>query len=115
MLDYVGGRIRAEVEQDQDGIVVHGSPYVRGWRAAVDEKPVPLLRIDGFLQGAIVPKGRHLIQFWYEPNSFVLGAGITLISAVIIMLLLFWPGRKQGQMNHLAGQPPSPRQDGEDG
>lgn len=115
VIRYSGGRIEAMVEGEQDGLLVHGTPYVPGWRVTVDGKAVPLLQVNGFLQGALVPEGRHFVQFWYEPASFGLGTSVTLASLAIVVALLLWPTWKRWKTDRPADCLPGPWRDGADG
>ncbi len=115
VIRYTGGQIQAVVEGEQDGILVHSTLYVPGWRVTVDGKTVPLLQVDGFLQGALVPEGRHVVQFWYQPATFGLGAGTTLASLAVVIALLLWPKWKRRKTDHPADRALSPWQEAADG
>lgn len=95
LLHYEGDRIGADVIFERDGILVHGTNYVSGWKAIVDDMQVPVLRVAGFLQGVLVPQGRHRVEFRYEPDSVKWGAAISAISLGVTAMLCLWPWRKR--------------------
>lgn len=55
LLYYKGDRIGADVALKRDSVLVHSTNYVSGWRATVDDVPVPVFRVADFLQGVFVP------------------------------------------------------------
>lgn len=87
ILDYGAGRIEAEVDFDRDGILVHGTTYVSGWKATIDGETTPVFRISDLLQGVYVPEGEHRVVFKYAPDRFRWGTGISAVSLVAILLL----------------------------
>ena len=66
--------------------VVDGLWYP-GWNATVDATPAPVRRVDGLLRGVIVEGGRHVIEMWFAPRSLLVGASITTLSALVLILL----------------------------
>ncbi|HEX3933448.1 MAG TPA: YfhO family protein, partial [Puia sp.] len=70
--------------------------YKRGWRAWIDDKEVPIVRTNYVLRGLSVPKGRHIIRFFFRPLSYYLGRQIQWMASIIFllmmagMLIVFW-------------------------
>jgi uncharacterized membrane protein YfhO len=63
----------------------------------VDGKEAKIFRANHFFRAVVAPKGKHQIEFRYEPWSFKLGAMIstfTLAGVVIISLGLYVRQRK---------------------
>jgi uncharacterized membrane protein YfhO len=79
--------VRLEVESPADGVLVHATNHARGWRAELDGVEVPLLRVDGFLQGIALPAGRHQVRFRYRPPGFLAGAAISALTLLGIVAL----------------------------
>lgn len=75
-----GGEVRLEVETPADGVLVHATNHAQGWRAELDGAEVPILRVDGFLQGIALPAGRHDVRFRYRPTAFLAGAAISSLT-----------------------------------
>jgi hypothetical protein len=68
--------------------------YAKGWNAYVDGKLVKYCRANYILRALPVPEGKHSIEFKFEPQSFVNGQRIALVTSVLIALLvLFALGR----------------------
>jgi uncharacterized membrane protein YfhO len=56
----------------------------------VDGKRVPVYRADYLLKAVPVERGNHRVVFLYQPLSFHIGLGLTVISGVIILWCLRW-------------------------
>lgn len=58
-----------------------------GWRARVDGHDAPLLRADGVFRAVRVPAGRHAVRFDYRPRAFLMGAAISLLTAIVLVVI----------------------------
>jgi hypothetical protein len=63
--------------------------YPKGWKAYIDEKETPIVKVNYLLRGLSVPAGNHKIRFEFKPDSYYTGAKLSLISGIISYLLLF--------------------------
>jgi hypothetical protein len=84
-------QIEVEVRAASEGILVLSEVFYPGWRAAVDGKPVPILRADYLLRAVCVPAGAHQVTLTFTPPSLRIGAAITLLS----LLLVVWAGWRE--------------------
>lgn len=70
-------------------LLVSSSTFNSDWVTDIDGHSARLLRTDGFLQGVIVPKGRHVVSFHYYPGSVKVGLAISTLAALALCLLTF--------------------------
>ena len=85
-------RIEGTVRLDRKGILVFQTPFDRGWHARMDDRAVPVLRVDAGLLGILLESGEHLVQLRYRPPFLYIGAAITIMSCAIFALSLWrWP------------------------
>ena len=61
--------------------------YSRGWNAYINGEPKPHIRANYILRAMVAPAGKHEIEFKFEPDNYVKGERIALISSISILLL----------------------------
>ncbi|HXO22376.1 MAG TPA: YfhO family protein [Thermoanaerobaculia bacterium] len=61
------------VDSRTGGLVVSSVSYARGWQLAVDEKVVPVLRVNGGFLGFEASPGTHRARLDYRPAGWVWG------------------------------------------
>jgi len=62
--------------------------YTAGWKAYIDNKEVPIVKVDYVLRGLSIPAGKHDIRFEFKPEGFYKGWKITSISSILLLLLI---------------------------
>ncbi|WP_010181650.1 YfhO family protein [Aquimarina agarilytica] len=89
-------------ENSNTGFAVFSEMYYKnGWKAFIDGAETPIHKTNYALRGITIPKGKHQIEFAFEPQVVKTGSIITLIASLIFMLLLgvgFWKVNKQEQI-----------------
>ena len=81
--------LKYTTNNDQDGFVVFSEVYYsHGWKAYLDGKQVPHVRVNYTLRGMYVPVGRHEIVFKFDPEIVKTGSNIALASSILLGLLL---------------------------
>lgn len=60
--------------------------YEKGWKAFVDGKEMPHIRVNYILRGMVLPAGDHKVEFKFRPKSYFAGQNISLISSLILLL-----------------------------
>ena len=61
--------------------------YKDGWNAYVDGRLTPHYNVNYVLRGMEIPKGKHTIEFKFEPTVIKKGNTITLISYFLMLLI----------------------------
>ena len=84
VIDDTPQRIKVAVKMVQPGLVVLADQWNSGWRAYINGKPVPILRVDHALRGVVAPGGESTIVFRYQPTSLRVG----LLAATLALLIL---------------------------
>ncbi|MCL5091058.1 MAG: YfhO family protein [Patescibacteria group bacterium] len=62
--------------------------YDPGWLATIDGQKTKVLRADFNLRAVIVPKGEHLVNFVYFPNSYRMGLMLLALGLLLAVMVL---------------------------
>ena len=62
--------------------------FNKGWNAYVDGVLTPHFRANYMLRAMLLPKGKHTIEFKFEPQVVSKGSKITLGTSILLILLL---------------------------
>ena len=89
LLEYKPNHLTYQTETNKPQLAVFSEIYYdHGWDVFVDSKPAPYFRADYVLRSMVVPAGKHIIDFKFEPKSYYLGQKISLASSILIVILL---------------------------
>jgi phage shock protein PspC (stress-responsive transcriptional regulator) len=62
--------------------------YPEGWNCYIDGKKTDkIFRANYILRGAIIPAGKHKIEWKFEPTSYATGESLSLFSSILLLLL----------------------------
>lgn len=85
--NYHENQIILQAEVTRSCWLVISDPYYPGWNSWVDGKKVPVYRANDMMRAVWLEAGRHEVVFLFQPISVYAGAGITIVTLVVI---LFW-------------------------
>jgi uncharacterized membrane protein YfhO len=68
------------VESDSQGWVIVRDSWIPGWKAFVDGIQVEILHADYLFKAIPVPSGSHQLKLIYDPDSFIAGIWVSLVS-----------------------------------
>ncbi len=90
IMEYKPNHIKYDSKNLKDGFAVFSEVhYGKGWQAYVDDEPVVHHRVNYLLRGLNIPKGRHIVEFKFEPQVVETGSKVSLASSIVFVLLLF--------------------------
>ncbi len=81
-----GSRLRLGIELDKPGWVVVSEPAWRGWQALEGDRSLELHFADHAFLAFRLDAGSHDVRMVYRPRSFVVGAVISGLSALVILM-----------------------------
>lgn len=62
--------------------------YDRGWNAYIDGKPVQHFRVNYVLRSLVVEKGKHKLEFKFEPQTYYNGEKIALAGSILLLAFI---------------------------
>lgn len=62
--------------------------YDAGWKAFIDGKEAPIVKVNYVLRGLQVPAGAHKIIFKFEPQDYFFGRRMTNIFTIVLLVLI---------------------------
>ncbi len=89
IIQYLPDRITIMTKAREDKFLVLSDTYNPFWKATIDQKPSPILKVDYGLRGLYVPKGAHRIVFSFYFYPFYCGLTITCASLLVFFFLSF--------------------------
>lgn len=86
---YKPNHLKYTSNNSNEGFAVFSEIYYpKGWKATIDGKEASIYRVDYTLRGLEIPKGKHTIEFKFEPEVVKTGSTITLFSSIAMILLI---------------------------
>ena len=82
------GNLFYESSSTMPHLAVFSEVYYKTWRAYIDDKEVPVIRVNYILRGLEVPAGNHKIEFKCIDEIYQKGANISLIASIITGIVL---------------------------
>ena len=81
--------IRYDVSSDDTGLIIFSEIfYPKGWKAYINDQEVTMERFNYILRGLEVPKGKHRLEFVFDPTIVKLSSNISFFSTLGFMLLI---------------------------
>ncbi len=88
---YSPDRLSYQSEAASDQFAVFSEIWYgpdKGWKAYIDGKETPFIRVNYALRGLKIPSGTHEIVFEFKPRSYYLGEQISMLSSGLLLILL---------------------------
>ena len=83
---YEPDEMSLDVNAGGSGLLVLSEVYYPGWRATVNGARAEIYKVDGALRGVVVPAGASHVVLEYVPLSEYLGAGLSFVTVVGVIV-----------------------------
>jgi hypothetical protein len=80
--------VTLRAQMDRSGLLVLNDLMFPGWEAWVDSEPARIFRVNVLFRGVYLDGGEHVVEFTYRPPRFVLGAWVSGMSIVVLLVML---------------------------
>lgn len=94
VVSYTPNAVTLEVNSEKDQTLASSEVYYPGWRAYIDGKNADIQVTNGVFRTLFVPAGKHTVVYRYVPYVFVIGAFVSLGSAVLLGILSVIMGKR---------------------
>jgi len=84
---YEANRVDVRVETEKAALLVLSDTWFPGWRALVNGRQQPVLRVNHTLRGVVLEPGSSRVEFVYRPGSFYAGMSVSAVTALVMMAL----------------------------
>ena len=86
---YKPNHLKYTSNNTNDGFAVFSEIYYEhGWKATIDGNDSDILRVDYTLRGMHIPKGKHTIEFKFEPAVYEQGEKMALAGSMLLLVLI---------------------------
>ena len=86
-VSYGTDQVVLEVSGARPGILVLSDLYTPDWHADVDGHEAKLYRANYAYRAVVVPAGRHVVTFSYQPLSYKIGLAMTFLGVVMLLVM----------------------------
>ncbi len=88
------GYLKLSVDQKQDSWIFWSQTWYPGWKGRIDGKAVEIERANYLFQTIFAEQGKHVVEFFYKPDSFFWGVGFSLVGLAFLTCGLWWEKKK---------------------
>jgi uncharacterized membrane protein YfhO len=78
-----------EVNATNEGWLLQADVWFPGWKATLDGQPIQIMKGDFLFRAVKVPTGSHEIIISYQPDSFWIGAILSIVGIILLLGLYF--------------------------
>lgn len=95
-VDYKASKITTHTRTSKGPtMLVLANTYFNGWHAFIDDKPIPLYKVNWTMMGIVVPAGDHTITVSYNPIPFTMGLWVSTLSLVAFIGIVVFAKTKK--------------------
>lgn len=86
--EHLPNAVKYTSNNNNDGFAVFSENFYQGWKATIDGKETDIQRVNYVQRGLFIPKGKHTIEFKFEPQVIKTGSTIALFSSILMVLAI---------------------------
>ena len=75
--------------------LVMSDVYYPGWTATIDDQPTTLYPANFAFRAVLVPPGEHRVTFTFEPTTWRIGMGISVLTLMALIGFGVWRWRRR--------------------
>jgi uncharacterized membrane protein YfhO len=82
--------VKIDATVDHPALLVLNDSDYPGWSVYIDGRRSHWLTANYMFRGVLLEPGRHLVRFAYEPQSFRVGAAISVAALMSLAGFVLW-------------------------
>ncbi len=86
IVSYEPERVIIEADLANEGYLILTDTFYPGWKARVDGKGASILRANLLFRAIRLSAGQHRVEFSYEPVSLKIGAAVSVVTLLVIVV-----------------------------
>lgn len=79
--------VTVEAEASGNNLLFVSEVYYPDWKVYIDGQQGEILKINYLFRGVVVPKGKHKIEFKFEPSTYYTGKNISMVTNIILLAI----------------------------
>jgi len=91
------GHLAYQITTSTPALLILSETYYPGWQATIDGQPASIFRADYVLRAVPVPAGEHTVELIFRPLTFTIGAIVSALTLLTVVILLIIYRRKRSQ------------------
>ena len=88
MTAYDNDAISYESNSASNNVAIFSEIYYKDWKAYLDGKAVPFFKANYVLRAMVIPAGKHIVEFKFEPSIFFTSKKISAVASWVLFILL---------------------------
>ncbi len=76
--------ITLDAEASGNNLLYLSEVYYPDWKVYIDGQPAEILKTNYLFRGVVVPKGKHKIEFKFEPKTYYMGKNISMGTNILL-------------------------------
>jgi hypothetical protein len=85
--EYNNNKIKIEYVTTDTAYLKLSDLYYAGWKAYIDGKQTKIFKVNGSMRAILALPGKHNVEFIFKPDSFKIGAIISLSFSLLYILV----------------------------
>lgn len=86
VVSFIPNGIVLKIKALCNSILSTSEVFYPAWEAKMDKSPVKIYQSNVAFRSIPIPKGEHILEFYYNPRSFYIGGGISLLAGALLLV-----------------------------
>lgn len=98
LLSYEPNKVQFKTNSSGNTLLFLSDNNYPDWQVLIDNKQSKILTADYSFRAVAVPKGKHTVEFIYDPIGFRIGLGVGLAGIIALIVMLFYVEKNKKEL-----------------